>query len=81
MKWQTDAAGNMILCAVTGFHIAPAAETTVLARIEFARTPKDIAEPEALQFVLSPTHALKLAGDLRKTAEHILARPRPSKPN
>ena len=82
MKWDIDANGDVILCPVTGFHLAPAAESSVVARIEFARSAEQLRKGgEAVQFVFTPKQALQLAEDLRKTAEHILALPRRDKPN
>lgn len=81
MKWEMDTQGNVTLYPVTGFHVAPAAETTVLARIEFARTPAQLRKPEGMQFALTPQQALQFVEDLRKTAEHILSLRSQGKPN
>jgi len=59
------------------FHVAPVAETVMMVRIECSPTPgQEGAKLDAAQLGMSPQHALQLAEDLRKTAEHILALPR-----
>jgi hypothetical protein len=78
MKWDTDGNGDIVLCPVLGFHIAPASEMSVVARIEFARSEEQLrAGGEAVQFVLTPDMASQLADDLRKVADHIVSLPRP----
>lgn len=78
--WDVDDNNIVKLFPVIGFHILPVAGISVAARIQFLGTPDQLeAEPEALQFVLTPAIALQLAEDLRKTAERILALPRPER--
>jgi hypothetical protein len=82
MKWDTDDDNNVIWKPVAGFHVAPAAETIVMVRIECSPTPNQSAAiPGAVQLGMTPMQALQLAADLRETAEHILAMPQLTKPN
>ena len=81
-QWDTDERGDVKLCPVVGFQVAPAAETSVVVRIRFARKEEELRTGgEALQFVMTPTIANRLADDLRKAAERILSLPRPSPTN
>jgi hypothetical protein len=82
MKWDVDAQGNVIWHPVKGFHLAPANETIVMARIECAPTPGQAAPTlDAVQLGMTPKVALQLAEDLRKVAEHILSLRGAGKPN
>jgi hypothetical protein len=74
-NWETDDQGNIVLAPLIGFHAAPAADTLCVVRIEFARTPAQLAEKaEHLQLAMTPVQARMLAGDLLKIAEKIESR-------
>jgi hypothetical protein len=74
-NWETDEQGNIVLAPLIGFHAAPAAEALCVVRIEFARTPAQLAEKaEHQQLAMTPVQARLLAGDLLKIAEKIESR-------
>jgi hypothetical protein len=74
-NWETDKQGNVVYAPLIGFHAAPAADTLCMVRIEFARTPAQLAErAEHLQLAMTPVQARQLANDLLKIAETIESR-------
>jgi hypothetical protein len=82
MEWDVDAQGNIIWQPIRDFHVAPAADTVVLVRIECSETPPEYSPKlESVQLGMTPAVALQLAEDLRKTAEHILSLRGAGKPN
>lgn len=82
MPWDADTEGNVIWRPIKAFHIAPVAETIVMARIECSPTPQELpSTAAAVQVGMTPRQALQLAEDLRKTAEHVLSLKSAGKPN
>lgn len=80
-SWDTDAQGNVIWRPVSAFHIAPAGDIAVLARIVCSPTPQQLPASAAVQLGMTPQQALRLADDLRATAQHLLSLKGPGKPN
>jgi hypothetical protein len=73
--WETDDQGNVVYAPLVRFQTAPMAEILCAVRIEFARTPAQLAErAEHLQLAMTPVQARMLAGDLLKIAEKIDSR-------
>jgi hypothetical protein len=71
-NWETDDQGNVVYAPLVNFHAAPMAGILCAVRIEFARTPAQLAEGlEHLQLALTPVQARQLAGDLLQIAEKI----------
>jgi hypothetical protein len=82
MTWDTDAQGNIIVDQITGFHVAPAMGTAVVARIEFQRlSDQGEITSGAIQLAMSPQIARQLAADLERAGKHIVDLPRPDKSN
>jgi hypothetical protein len=76
MDWDKDRHGNVSMCPITGFHVAPAADIAVAVRVEYQRqSGAGEISAEAVQFVMSPDVALGLAFDLEKAANRILEMP------
>ncbi len=74
-NWETDSQGNVVYAPLVSFHAAPMAGILCAVRIEFARTPAQLAHgPEHLQLALTPVQARMLASDLIQIAEKIDAR-------
>ena len=82
-NWTTTQIGDIAVAPVLRFHVVAAGEIAVLARIEFAATPKnlDLNKLEAIQLAFAPAQALDLAKDLREAADHILSLPSPDRMN
>jgi hypothetical protein len=71
-----DHEGNLRVFPISGFGIAPVAESSVLLRIQYLRDEATRPEtPEVVHFVLSPMIAEALASDLAALARKLSASP------
>jgi len=68
MQMDRDAAGRVRVAPVTGFGLVLVAHSVCMLRVEFARSPDQLGNPEAVQLALSPVQARALADALLATA-------------
>lgn len=79
-KWDIGRDGNVILCPMTSYTIAPVADMSCILRIEFLRQTDDRGiVSEAVQLIATPSESLRFAEEIRKTAEALFANPPPPK--
>lgn len=70
--WETDEKGNVVYAPLVNFQAAPMAGILCAVRIEFARTPAQLAgNLEHLQLAITPVQARAIASDLIQIAEKI----------
>jgi len=82
MPWQTDKSGNIIVCPVTGFQVAPAMGIAVLAKIEFQRkSDQGEITPDTVQLAMTPAIVQKLMADLTQALQDIHGAERPKNSN
>jgi hypothetical protein len=75
--FETDSEGNVILKPVTGWAMAPVAETAVLLQIQYSDAEFETNDKK-IQFVLTPQKCLELAEVLTKQARRLLHATLPS---
>jgi hypothetical protein len=80
--FDLDAIGQVILRPMTGYTVAPVAESAILARIEYVETQEQLKTGgKAIQLVMTPPQALALAEVLTRQANRILGLPIPNTKN
>jgi hypothetical protein len=73
-EFETDGLGSIITKPVTGWILAPIADSVVLLQIQYVQTPVEFGDNEnrVFQFSLMPQQALELAEALTKQAQSLL---------